>query len=188
MMRNEWVESFLKTKFFSSCVNHEELRENKMNFFCIDCNQSICQNCLSSSAHDLHQQLQIRRYVYQEVVRVDEIEKHINCSQIQSYLSNLAKIVFLNPRPRVKISKSESGGAACEACERSLQEPYRYCSIACKVSVVAEKGKDKSPSPPLMPHPIPELNDAESVVESIDQHKRGRVILDSEGIDAGVQP
>ncbi|XP_042508376.1 protein RGF1 INDUCIBLE TRANSCRIPTION FACTOR 1-like [Macadamia integrifolia] len=167
----DWIETFLKTKFFLSCLLHQEYRKNEMNLFCINCGRSICQHCICSCAHDFHQQIQIRKYVYHEVVRVDEIEKHVNCSKIQSYLSNLAKVVFLNPRPNLKTSKSNSNGVACEVCDRSLQEPYRYCSIACKLSKVAEKGSKKSLSPPSVSLPVRELNIAESGEESSDQQK-----------------
>ncbi|XP_043721851.1 protein RGF1 INDUCIBLE TRANSCRIPTION FACTOR 1-like [Telopea speciosissima] len=169
----EWVGPLLKSKFFGSCVIHQELRKNEKNLFCIDCNRCICQHCLSSSAHYLHVLLQIRRYVYHDVVRLHDMQKHIDCSKVQTYLINQAKVIFLNPRPQLKPSKTNSG-AACEVCERSLQEPNRYCSVACKISGVAEKGRRDHP---FMPFKIPEFDDfpmkenqdEDSVVESSEE-------------------
>ncbi|KAI5385758.1 hypothetical protein KIW84_072385 [Lathyrus oleraceus] len=46
--------------------------------------------------------LQIRRYVYHDVVRMDDAAKLIDCSYIQSYKTNSVKVVFLNQRPAYK--------------------------------------------------------------------------------------
>ncbi|KAI5430617.1 hypothetical protein KIW84_034996 [Lathyrus oleraceus] len=73
---------------------------------------------------------QIRRYVYHDVVRMDDAAKLIDCSYIQSYKTNSAKVVFLNQRPQ---TKKCSSGNICSTCDRSLQEPYNFCSLSCKV-------------------------------------------------------
>ncbi|KAJ4962132.1 hypothetical protein NE237_022042 [Protea cynaroides] len=169
----EWLGPLLKNKFFDSCLIHQNLRRNEKNLFCINCNRCICQHCFSSSAHYHHVLLQIRRYVYHDVVRLYDMQKHMDCSKVQTYLINQAKVIFLNPRPQLKSSKTNSG-AACVVCERSLQEPNRYCSIACKISGVADRAREQSPHPPFMSFPIPEFNDlsmnenqdADSSVES----------------------
>ncbi|KAF8389702.1 hypothetical protein HHK36_024221 [Tetracentron sinense] len=71
----------------------------------------------------------------------------IDCSNVQPYKSNGTRVVFLNPRPQPKPSKSNSG-PSCEICDRILTGPYGRCSIACKVSVVSQKagGDQNSPS------------------------------------------
>ncbi|KAK6122437.1 hypothetical protein DH2020_043828 [Rehmannia glutinosa] len=138
----DWVSGLLGSKFFGSCVDHEELRKNEKNLFCIDCNLCFCKHCVSSSsAHDcLHRRLlQICKYVYRDVVRLQDIQQHLDCSLIQAYKINGEKAVHLNPRPQLKeakSSKAKGGGACCEACGRHIQElPNRFCSIACKVSI-----------------------------------------------------
>ncbi|KAF8370107.1 hypothetical protein HHK36_031858 [Tetracentron sinense] len=153
--RPEWLETLLQSKFFGPCYDHHDLRKNEMNVFCIDCNRCVCQHCLSSTAHYLHKLLQIRRYVYQDVVRLQDVQKHLDCSKVQPYTINGAKVVFLNPRPHARPPKSNSG-ASCVVCERSLSEPNRYCSIDCKVSVVLEKLKNRSQ---FISFPIPEFGD-----------------------------
>lgn len=40
-------------------------------------------------------------------------------------------MVFLNQRPQSRLLKGQ--GNSCETCDRVLQEPYRYCSVRCKV-------------------------------------------------------
>lgn len=80
----EWVSGLLRSKFFGSCVDHGELRKNERNLFCIDCNLCFCKHCVTSPAHDcLHRLLQICKYVYHDVVRLHDIQKHLDCSLIQ---------------------------------------------------------------------------------------------------------
>ncbi|KAI3453199.1 hypothetical protein Pfo_009862 [Paulownia fortunei] len=141
----EWVSGLLGSKFFGSCVDHGELRKNEKNLFCIDCNLCFCKHCVTSSAHDycLHRRLlQICKYVYRDVVRLHDIQQHLDCSLIQAYKINGEKAVHLNPRPQLKdakSSKTKGGGTCCEACGRHIQDlPNRFCSIACKVSIDAE--------------------------------------------------
>ncbi|KAL2233255.1 UNVERIFIED_CONTAM: hypothetical protein Sindi_1505500 [Sesamum indicum] len=134
----EWVSGLLRSKFFGSCVDHGELRKNERNLFCIDCNLCFCKHCVTSPAHDcLHRLLQICKYVYHDVVRLHDIQKHLDCSLIQAYKINGEKAVHLNPRPQLKdtkSSKAKGGGTCCEACGRHIQDlPNRFCSIACKV-------------------------------------------------------
>ena len=43
--------------------------------------------------------MQIRRYVYTDVVRVQDIQEHIDTGGIQTYTNNSAKVIFLRWRP-----------------------------------------------------------------------------------------
>ncbi|XP_073057674.1 protein RGF1 INDUCIBLE TRANSCRIPTION FACTOR 1 [Primulina eburnea] len=138
----DWVTDLLHSKFFGACVDHGDLRKNEMNYFCIDCMVCLCKHCVTSSAHDcLHRLLQICKYVYHDVVRLQDIQRYLDCSEIQAYKINGEKAVHLNPRPHLKeakFSKAKVGGGAayCKACERHIQDlPNRFCSIACKVSM-----------------------------------------------------
>ena len=61
---------------------------------------------------------------------------------LQPYVINNARVVFLNHRPQVKLARSvplpaAASPNACLGCTRSLQEPFRFCSIACKADVAA---------------------------------------------------
>ncbi|KAG6519760.1 hypothetical protein ZIOFF_023268 [Zingiber officinale] len=73
----------------------------------------------------------VRRYIYNDVVRLDELDKLIDCSYVQPYTINSAKVVFLKPRPRSRPSKGSAN--ICSTCDRILQEPFHFCSLSCKV-------------------------------------------------------
>ncbi|RZC75145.1 hypothetical protein C5167_050623 [Papaver somniferum] len=60
---------------------------------------SLCLHCLNSSPHRLHKSLRIRRYTFRKVVRLDDIKKFFDCSQIQTYACNGAKAIHLNSWP-----------------------------------------------------------------------------------------
>ncbi|URE40638.1 PLATZ transcription factor, partial [Musa troglodytarum] len=84
----------------------------------------------------------VRRYVYNDVVRLEDLEKLIDCSFVQPYTINSAKVVFLKPRPQSRPSKV--AGNTCSTCDRILQEPFRFCSLSCKVDHVLLQGEDLS--------------------------------------------
>ena len=50
---------------------------------------------------------------------------------LQSYTTNSAKVVFLNQRPQTR--NFRGSGNFCGTCDRSLQDPYHFCSLSCKV-------------------------------------------------------
>ncbi|XP_019193146.1 PREDICTED: uncharacterized protein LOC109187415 [Ipomoea nil] len=109
----KWVELFLQRTFFSSCLVHEEVQKNEMNWYCITCDVAACRHCLSSDdSHESHTLLKIYRHVYRDVVTLAEMGVHIDCSNIQV-----------------------DEGGACDLCRRRLNDPrlYRFCCLACKV-------------------------------------------------------
>ncbi|KAJ7294674.1 hypothetical protein O6H91_Y241300 [Diphasiastrum complanatum] len=114
-----WLESLLTEKFFTNCFHHSDAKKNERNVFCVDCSDAICQHCLSS--HVEHRLLQTSK-------------KLVDCGQVQPYIINSARVVFLNQRPQPRQSKGFSN--SCITCERTLQDSYRYCSVACKVRMV----------------------------------------------------
>ncbi|XP_070019329.1 uncharacterized protein [Nicotiana sylvestris] len=126
----KWLEVLLSEKFFNACLVHELERKNEENVFCLDCCFSLCLHCLPS--HHCHKLLQIRRYVYQDVLRLKEADKLLDCSFVQSYTTNSAKVVFLNQRPITRQFKN-SLNYTCIVCDRSIQRPNLFCSISCKV-------------------------------------------------------
>lgn len=134
--RPVWLQALLSEKFFSACGRHVASKKNERNIYCVDCSLGICQHCLST--HSSHRLLQIRRYVYHDVIRLQDIQNLVDCALVQTYIINSARVVFLNQRPQPRPSKGL--GNTCETCERSLQDAYRYCSVACKVDAVVEKG------------------------------------------------
>ncbi|XP_031269596.1 uncharacterized protein LOC116128066 [Pistacia vera] len=124
-----WFEVLLTEKFFNACIIHEEEKKNEKNIFCLDCCTSICPHCLS--LHNSHRLLQIRRYVYHDVIRLDDAAKLVDCDYVQPYITNSAKVVFINQRPQTRL---RSSGNICNTCDRALQDSYLFCSLSCKIN------------------------------------------------------
>lgn len=138
-----WLEALLTDRFFVACPMHVDLKKNENNIFCIHCSKSICHHCLPR--HRSHRLLQVRRYVYHDVIRLDDLKKLVDCSHVQSYIINNARVVFLKQRPQSRPAKGFSN--YCSTCQRSLQESYLYCCIACKVESVLGRGQNLSALP-----------------------------------------
>ncbi|XP_072970369.1 protein RGF1 INDUCIBLE TRANSCRIPTION FACTOR 1-like [Typha angustifolia] len=136
----EWLGGLVEESFFVGCGEHESRKKNEKNIFCLDCCTSICPHCAPS--HPSHPLLQVRRYVYNDVVRLDDLEKLIDCTYVQPYTINSAKVIFLKPRPQSRPFKGS--GNICLTCDRILQEPFHFCCLACKVDHVMLQGEDLS--------------------------------------------
>ncbi|CAA6670214.1 unnamed protein product [Spirodela intermedia] len=136
-----WLDALEKQSFFVSCPAHAAAKKNEKNVCCLDCCTSLCPHCLPS--HRFHRLVQVRRYVYHEVVRLEDLEKLIDCSNVQPYTINSSKVVFIKKRPQSRQFKGS--GNFCSSCDRCLQEPYLHCSLGCKVDFVLRQNKDLSP-------------------------------------------
>ncbi|PKI56385.1 hypothetical protein CRG98_023227 [Punica granatum] len=136
-----WLDALYTQKFFAACSYHENAKKNEKNVCCLDCCISICPHCIIN--HRFHRLLQIRRYVYHDVVRLEDLQKLIDCSNVQAYTINSAKVVFIKKRPQNRQFKGS--GNYCTSCDRSLQEPFIHCSLGCKVDYVLKYKKDLSP-------------------------------------------
>ncbi|CAH9110228.1 unnamed protein product [Cuscuta epithymum] len=129
----EWLLALLTEKFFNACIDHEDSKKNEKNIFCLDCCEAICQHCVHP-----HRLLQVRRYVYHDVIKLGDAQKLMDCDYVQSYTNNGAKVVFLKSRPFSKTCRSS--GNPCLNCDRVLQNPYLYCSISCKLQHLLRSG------------------------------------------------
>ncbi|TKY70850.1 hypothetical protein E2542_SST07144 [Spatholobus suberectus] len=123
-----WLLTLKEEKFFTRCLIHDSVKKNEKNIFCLDCCTSICLHCLPF--HRSHVLLQIRRYMYNDVLRVGDAQTLLNCSLVQPYTTNKSKVVFLKQRPHSRSLKGCSN--LCITCGRSLQDPYIFCSLSCK--------------------------------------------------------
>ncbi|KAM7265246.1 hypothetical protein ACFE04_002929 [Oxalis oulophora] len=142
--RPPWLESLLTTSFFTVCRTHRDAARSECNMFCLDCSTNVddafCFYC-RSSRHKDHQVIQIRRSSYHDVVRVAEIQKVLDISGVQTYVINSARVLFLNERPQPKSGKGGSVVAhICEICGRNLLDPFRFCSLGCKLVEIKRNG------------------------------------------------
>ncbi|XP_057992295.1 protein RGF1 INDUCIBLE TRANSCRIPTION FACTOR 1-like [Hevea brasiliensis] len=69
--------------FFGTCMFHPSVKKNGLDRFCIDCLSSLCSNRVPAHAH--HQLIKIRRYIYNDVVNLqDLLEKNIETEPEES--------------------------------------------------------------------------------------------------------
>ncbi|XP_030546709.1 protein RGF1 INDUCIBLE TRANSCRIPTION FACTOR 1 [Rhodamnia argentea] len=136
-----WLDALYTEKFFVGCSYHENAKKNEKNVCCLDCCVSICPHCIP--IHRFHRLLQVRRYVYHDVVRLEDLQKLIDCSNVQAYTINSAKVVFIKKRPQNRQFKG--AGNYCTSCDRSLQEPFIHCSLGCKVDYLLKHKKGLTP-------------------------------------------
>lgn len=143
----QWLHNMLRTQFFSPCQVHREHKKNEATYFCADCcvsSTALCSHCLSH--HAGHRVIQIRRYVYCDVVRACDMSTHLDVSGVQTYIINQAKVMFLNQRPQSKMGRPGAPDA-CQTCARTLRDGCSYCSLACKVEgMMAAGGKLQDPA------------------------------------------
>ncbi|CAD6245609.1 unnamed protein product [Miscanthus lutarioriparius] len=137
----DWLEALLATRFFLACAAHPASPRNECNMFCLDCRgappPAFCYYC-RGHRHSSHRVIQIRRSSYHDVVRVSEVEDVLDISGVQTYVINSARVLFLNERPQPRGAGAAAGKAAaspynCEICGRALLDPFRFCSLGCKV-------------------------------------------------------
>nr|KYP42946.1 hypothetical protein KK1_035653 [Cajanus cajan] len=141
MLVPPWLEPLLTTPFFNVCRIHGAAAKSECNMFCLDCNEeAFCFYC-RSSRHKDHRVIQIRRSSYHDVVRVAEIQKVLDISGVQTYVINGARVLFLNERPPPKSGKGVAH--ICEICGRSLLDPFRFCSLGCKLVGIKRNGDTK---------------------------------------------
>ena len=73
---------------------------------------------------------QIRRYVYHDVVKAQDVQKFFDTSGVQTYIINGSRVIFLRDRPQLKPTKTLN---ACKTCKRATREPFCFCSLRCKL-------------------------------------------------------
>ncbi|KAG5070134.1 hypothetical protein JHK85_002511 [Glycine max] len=73
-----WLLILKEEKFFTRCLIHDSVKKN---ILCLDCCTSICLHCLPF--HRSHVLLQIRRRMYNDVLRLGDAQTLLNCSPVQ---------------------------------------------------------------------------------------------------------
>ncbi|KAI8570790.1 hypothetical protein RHMOL_Rhmol01G0064400 [Rhododendron molle] len=130
-----WLKPMLKARFFSICDIHKDCKDNEQNRYCLDCTtDAFCPGCLIY--HKNHRVTQIRRSSYNDVIRVDDVQKYLDVHDIQPYTMNQASVVFLNERPQTGPRKGYK--YACEICQRSIAQCLKFCSLGCKLGGIED--------------------------------------------------
>lgn len=79
--------------------------------------------------------VQIRRYVYRDVVKVNDVQPILDTSGIQTYTVNHAQAIFLSAKDKAQVGPyyRVDSSSSCVTCHRGLRNGCQYCSLACKV-------------------------------------------------------
>ncbi|CAI9779576.1 unnamed protein product [Fraxinus pennsylvanica] len=148
-----WLNKLLETVFFEPCPLHGDFGvPGECNLYCISCmGDPFCIHCREPHNDHRDQVLQIRKCLHQEVVRVDDIEKHFDISSIQVYKINDQPIVFLNKQEETR----RHGRVNCQMCNRYLSnQDSRFCSISCKVNTVSNSSLEHQANEKSIPHSL----------------------------------
>ncbi|CAM6103829.1 unnamed protein product [Calypogeia fissa] len=127
-----WLPGFLQAEYFTACHEHIHPKVQNRNYYCVDCDRGPMCKEGRLIKHGMHKVLQVRKGLYDDVVRVNDIAKLVDITNIQTYYINGASVVFLRSRPQAKPPKRRF----CQNCNRSenksVQELVRLCSLGCK--------------------------------------------------------
>eukprot|EP00878_Enallax_costatus_P006762 GHUV01007088.1.p2 GENE.GHUV01007088.1~~GHUV01007088.1.p2 ORF type:complete len:118 (+),score=7.62 GHUV01007088.1:1597-1950(+) len=98
----------------------------------------MCHQCASSSERDGHKIVQVRRSTYHEVLKMNEAQALLDVTDVQPYVINAAKVLFLRPRPQPRPPKGIVMPSRCLVDGRQLMDNGTlYCSIRCGIKQCA---------------------------------------------------
>lgn len=128
-----WVRSLLSTRFYGACDTHSTFRKNERNIFCKTHAIKICSYCQTNShSHANCTVLHVTRYMYHDVLLTSEVSAVLNIVSIQPYVNNGHRVVYIDRRAQA-LSNAPPNAKTCIVCDRTLQEPYKFCCIYCKL-------------------------------------------------------
>eukprot|EP00892_Ulva_mutabilis_P006420 jgi/Ulvmu1/414/UM001_0421.1 len=160
----KWAERLCHTTFFGPCPHHSSkmYRRCECTHFCMDCDDSsaLCTCCLSD--HATCHTLQIRRYVYRDVVKVCDVQRFLDTTGIQTYTVNHAQAIFLSAKDKAQVGPyyRVDSSSSCITCHRGLRNGCQYCSLACKLAATEgirppEPSKEqRARAPKAAPKPV----------------------------------
>eukprot|EP00890_Picochlorum_soloecismus_P003164 jgi/Picsp_1/3849/NSC_01361-R1_hypothetical zinc-dependent dna-binding protein len=141
---SDWISRLISLDFFQPCRVHRGCRKNECNFFCLERDgggqqqqgndiQALCKYCLDDPGFS-GICFQIRRYMYQNVVHVEDLGMFYDASGIQAYFINGKRAVLLSPKsPPANTSAAPAFDHVCRSCRVPLRPDCSFCSLHCKV-------------------------------------------------------
>ncbi|PIA31222.1 hypothetical protein AQUCO_05100021v1 [Aquilegia coerulea] len=131
-----WLIPFISNQYFEPCPLHAASAKGGRNMFCLICKgQAQCSYCMKLY-HENHPFLQVRKCSYHEAVRLTDINKYIDGSNIHIYHIKKDNVIFLNERSSCKLAKGSAPG--CKICHRNMLVPFKFCSIGCKIKGIKQ--------------------------------------------------
>ncbi|PIA56977.1 hypothetical protein AQUCO_00700976v1 [Aquilegia coerulea] len=135
-----WLIQFISNPYFQLCPIHDTSAKGECNMFCLICKgEAQCSYCMKLN-HQNHPFLQVRKSSYHEVVRLNDINKYIDGSNIHIYHINKDNVIYLNERHNSKLAKGSAPG--CQICHRNMLVPFKFCSIGCKLKGINQGFKE----------------------------------------------
>ncbi|KAJ4715009.1 PLATZ transcription factor family protein [Melia azedarach] len=136
-----WLKPLIRANFYENC----QCGSRYTNYFCSECEGlPFCDKCKNMThQHDGHDDkvLPVCRASHQPGINNLSLKKLLDISDIQQYVINSKKIVYI-PQRRGKENNVQKAGAEevnrivkkrCEICGwPKLSLPVRFCSIECK--------------------------------------------------------
>ncbi|XWS43141.1 hypothetical protein CRYUN_Cryun16bG0077000 [Craigia yunnanensis] len=175
-----WLRPLLQTEFYRLC----ECKSTKQcSFYCTDCMGSpFCEDCYNHPhKHQGHQSLRVYKSSSRAGIRIGGIKNLLDVSDIQTYICNSAKIVYINRKRRQehenRINNNNGRmGDKCQVCGYELQcSASKFCSIECKVNSevdVKEETNNEDVDPTSTAHPTCQEPEIKTKPKSYRKRKR----------------
>ena len=148
-----WTTAIIDKHFFAYCPHHPGLRNNAKKFYCLGCGPkggndgygaNLCDYCMDWTSPLKKDDpcrgccggrvIQIYRYMYQDIIRVENVKGLVDLSGIQQYRANDHPAVHLRPVPPPS-NKSPYTTQCQGGCGRFLDPQWTFCSLACKLGM-----------------------------------------------------
>ena len=127
-------------EFFHPCDRHAGYSGNECKFLSFSSFSQhsfdfsiLCKHCLNDS-NCFETCLQVRRYMYQNVILVEDLSELYCPSEIQAYTINGKRAVLINPRiPSPNAFVASVFKNFCFSCNVPLRSDCTFCSLSCKL-------------------------------------------------------
>lgn len=152
-----WLEGLFTSDLFNPCPRHSNVRKNECNFYCLTCTagqrRGMCKYCLGDHTECGGQVFQIRKYMYQTCVHVEDLQHLYDCSGIQAYCINGKRAVLIHPKVMAPGQQCPVFDNTCRGCDKPLRSDCLYCSLKCKVDLQYGRAPRTPQATGLAAHP-----------------------------------